>query len=79
MVAKDELVKLSAPLVGTFDHSAMSSTEVAVYAAEKLNLSGDPETALRAYAKGLSIKSTATQDAAPEPVGDNQLRAGAYN
>jgi hypothetical protein len=77
IILKDELVKLSSPLVGTFDHSAMTASCVAVYAAEKLKLSGDPETALRAYAIGLGAKPTATLDNAP--AGDHELRSGAYN
>ena len=61
-----ELYKLAQPLVGTFDHSGKSAKEIADYAAKKLNLTGDSETALRAFAKGKAqAKAKATQDAAP--------------
>jgi hypothetical protein len=75
---KEELVKIAAPLIGTFDHSAMSAGEVAKYSADKLALTGDPETALRAYAKGLGNTKTAVMDA-KAPAGKDQLRAGAFN
>jgi hypothetical protein len=62
----DELYKLAQPLVGTFDHSGKSAKEVADYAAGKLGLSGDSETALRAFVIGKQqAKAKATQDAAP--------------
>jgi biotin carboxyl carrier protein len=53
IATKEELVKIASPLIGTFDHSTMSAADVAKYSADKLALTGDPETALRAYAKGL--------------------------
>lgn len=65
ILLKDELVKIASPLVGTFDHSAMTAEQVAKYAADKLNLSGDPETALRTYAKVIGTKQTVTLDNAP--------------
>ena len=61
-----ELYKLAQPLVGTFDHSGKSAKEIADYAAGKLGLKGDSETALRAFAHGKKqAKVKATQDAAP--------------
>jgi len=62
-----ELYKLAQPLVGTFDHSGKSAKEIADYAAGKLGLKGDSETALRAFAHGKKqAKVQATQDAAPQ-------------
>lgn len=76
--AKNELVELSFPLVGTFDHSAMMAADVAKYTATKLGLDGDPVTAVKTYAKALSLggKATPVMDAkAPE----TQLTAGEFN
>ena len=75
--AKEELVKIAAPLVGTFDHSSMTVSEIAKYSADKLKLSGDPETALRAYAKAIGTQKTTTQD--KSPAGTLQLNAGDFN
>ena len=74
---KAELVGIAAPLVGTFDHAAMTATDVAKYAADKLELTGDPETALRTYAKAIGTKTTVTLDHAPAdaPV----IKIGAYS
>jgi hypothetical protein len=75
---KAELLALAKQChIGTFDSAAMSSIDVAKYAADKLKLTGDSETALRAYAKA-SAKVTATQDAKAEEVAPNQFRAGDF-
>ena len=74
---KAELVGIAAPLVGTFDHTAMSSADVAKYATDKLGLSGDPETALRTYAKAIGAKTTVTQDHAPADA--TIIKVGAFN
>jgi uncharacterized protein len=39
--------------IGTFDHSAMLSADMAVYMANKLGLKGEPETAVRSYVAGI--------------------------
>jgi len=73
---KDELVKLASPLVGTFDHAAMTSADVAKYAADKLGLTGDAETALRTVAKFGKHAQMATQDSkAPSK---NNLNVGDF-
>lgn len=74
---KAELVGIAAPLVGTFDHAAMTAADVAKYATDKLELAGDPETALRTYAKAIGAKTTVTLDHAPAdaPV----IKIGAFN
>jgi hypothetical protein len=64
IVKAEQLYKIAQPLVGTFDHSGKTAKEIADYAAKKLNLTGDSETALLAYAKGKQqAKVKATQDA----------------
>ena len=76
--AKNELVELSLPLVGTFDHSTMMAADVAKYTANKLGLEGDPVTAVKTYAKAMQLggKTTPVMDAkAPE----TQLKAGEFN
>ena len=76
--AKNELVELSLPLVGTFDHSTMMAADVAKYTATKLGLEGDPVTAVKTYAKAMQLggKTTPVMDAkAPE----TQLKAGEFN
>ena len=74
---KDELVKLASPLVGTFDHAAMTSTDVAKYAAAKLGLTGDAETALRTASKFSAKGHVATQDAKHHD--KKQLNAGDFS
>ena len=74
---KVELAGIAAPLVGTFDHAAMSAADVAKYAADKLELTGDPETALRAYAKATGTKTTVTLDHAPADA--TIIKVGAYS
>ena len=74
---KAELVGIASPLVGTFDHSALTAASVAKYAADKLALTGDPETALRAYAKAAGTKQTVTLDNAP--AGSTIIKVGAFN
>lgn len=66
--AKQRAVEFVKPLVGTADHSARSSKEVWQYAASKLELTGDAETAVKAYAKAKSqARATVTQDSKPIP------------
>jgi hypothetical protein len=64
--AKQKTVDFIRPLVGTADHSARSSGEVWKYAASKLDLKGDAETAVKAFAKAKSQqRASATQDSKP--------------
>jgi uncharacterized protein len=73
---KAELFALVKPLIGTFDHSAMTSKDVAKYAAKKLGLAGEPETAIRAYSQGLKkAQVKATQDSQPVKA---KINAGVY-
>lgn len=64
--AKQRAVDFVRPLVGTADHAARSSGDVWKYAAAKLDLKGDAETAVKAYAKAKSQqRASATQDSKP--------------
>jgi len=64
--AKQSAVEFIRPLVGTADHSARSSGDVWKYAAAKLDLKGDAETAVKAFAKAkLQQRANATQDSKP--------------
>ena len=76
--AKNELVELSLPLVGTFDHSTMKAADVAKYTANKLGLEGDPVTAVKTYAKAMQLggKTTPVMDAKAH---ETQLKAGEFN
>jgi hypothetical protein len=64
--AKQKAVDFIRPLVGTADHSARSSVDVWKYAATKLDLKGDAETAVKAFAKAkLQQRASVTQDSKP--------------
>ena len=66
MTAKNRAVEFVRPLVGTADHTARSSGEVWKYAAAKLDLKGDAETAVKAFAKAKTQhRASATQDSKP--------------
>jgi len=66
MTAKHRAVEFVRPLVGTADHAARSSGEVWKYAAAKLDLKGDAETAVKAFAKAKTQqRASATQDSKP--------------
>ena len=77
--AKNELVELSLPLVGTFDHSAMMASDVAKYTATKLGLEGDPVTAVKTYAKALSLGGKAPVATTDAKAPETQLNAGEFN
>ena len=64
--AKAQAIEFIRPLVGTADHAARSSGEVWKYAAAKLDLKGDAETAVKAFAKAKTQqRASATQDSKP--------------
>lgn len=66
LTAKQRAVEFVRPLVGTADHAARSSREVWKYAAAKLDLKGDAETAVKAFAKAKTQqRASATQDSKP--------------
>jgi len=77
--AKNELVELSLPLVGTFDHSSMMAADVAKYTATKLGLDGDPITAVKVYSKAMSLGGKAPVATTDAKAPETQLSAGEFN
>jgi len=77
--SKNELVELSFPLVGTFDHSSMMAADVAKYTANKLGLEGDPVTAVKTYAKAMQLGGKAAIAVTDAKAPETQLNPGEFN
>jgi len=63
--ASADMYDLVQSIVGTFDYSSQSASEIAKYAADKLGLDGDPVTAISVYAQIMGAKSTMDSKDAP--------------
>jgi len=74
LIEKADALALVEPLVGIFNHAAMSADDVLKYAADKLQLDGDPATAIKTLVK---VKAQSVQNTVPART-ETQLKNGQF-